>query len=793
MSKRFYASIVMALIAIMFASMTSVPSGFAQVQRVGMPRFDEIHAIVESDPDVAWERFKAGEFDFLPDIIRYHIIEEAGTLDHETFSMPGFHVCYMGINTRDYVPDDAEQPDAGRPLAPLNWTAFRQALAWAAPSMEEKEAHITEIYGPGVVVPSYTIIPEALGIWHNPDVEKPGGDFPKAWEILEGAGFTIDGGILYQPNGVAVRDEIIVQSPSEAPTSVEFCQRFVDKWNEFFGTYLGVTNCVFVNSPIPFNTEVVNAFYYRNFDLYWLCWGLSRFPDFIYDFFHSSQDFPWGYNSPGIADPDLDAAIETVKWGLVYEEKIQACYEAQRLLVEVLVPYVYFYHRIYWCIARGNTPDAIVNVINMKGVGADNGWTWNLAHWAASPTGGTVKYILGAEPDNLHPGWADSAYEIWLLDRITEGLTAVNPDLMDIPFIAVDWSMETFDWEPLNIFNGTKVTFRIREGARWQDGWPITVEDIKFSWEFMKNFPRFYSTYAYLMWIEIHDPNTITAYLNITSQYIVYDYSGLGLYWPKHIYNPEWHPTRDTINDAVWEISWQDWMSDYTGPIPDEVAGWTPGDPPPTGLPLKALTNAGPYYFVEWNPAAVTAVVRKNPNYWVYSPVAVGIDAAARIDPETDYPFEVVIQNLGAKDAAGETEVPVSIDFFDVLIDGEVATTVTVGASIDPFDFARYAVPGEVLNLPEGVHEVTIQVYETGDPVNPIAETTLTIYVTIREDLNYDIKVDIKDIFTIAKAFGSSPPPFPGSERWDERADINDDFKVDIRDIFAIAKQFGWP
>ena len=790
MSKRFYMLLASILIGLFLMSM--IPTSLAYVQRVGMPRFDEIDAIVESDPDVAWERFKAGEFDFLPDIIRAHIIDEATELNHSTASMPGFHVCYLGINCRDYVPDDAGQPDAGRSLAPLNWTAFRQALAWAGLSLEQKEDAIGEIYGPGVVVPAYTIIPEALGVWHNPNVEVPGGDYARAKQILEDAGFYISDSILYQPNGVPVRDEIHVLSPSEAPTSVEFTQRCVDQWNDFFDNYLGVTNCNFINDPTPFNTEVVYAFEYRNFDLYFLCWGLSRFPDFIYDFFHSSQDFPWGYNSPGIKNATLDALLETVKWGLDYDEKLAACHEAQRLLVEELFPYECLYHRIYWCVWRAHTPDAIVNVINMDGVGSDNGWTWNLAHWASSPTGGTVKYNLGAEPDNLHPGWADSAYEIWVLDRCQEGLTAVNPHLMDMPWVAVDWEMETFTWEPLNIPQGTVVTFRIRDDAYWADGWPITVEDIKFSWEFMKNFPRFYSTYEYLMWIEIHDPNTISAYLNTTSQFIIYDFAGLGLWFPKHIYNPDWHPTRDTVNDAVWEISWQDWMSDYTGPIPEEVAGWSPGDPIPTGLEnAKALINAGPYYFTVWDPEAVTAVLKKNPNYWVKSPVVAGIDAPGRIDPLTDTPFEVIIENVGTKDSATGELTPVTIDRIEIYIDGEYVTEIMVSADIDPFDYSTYSVDGWVLNLPAGHHLVEVKVYEAG-VAEPLAYTYKHIEVTLREDLNYDIKVDVKDVFAAAKAYGSQPPPFPGNERWDERADVNDDLKVDVKDIFAIAKMFGW-
>ena len=98
---------------------------------------------------------------------------------------------------------------------------------------------------------------------------------------------------------------------------------------------------------------------------------------------------------------------------------------------------------------------------------------------------------------------------------------------------------------------------------------------------------------------------------------------------------------------------------------------------------------------------------------------------------------------------------------------------------------------GWVLNLPAGHHLVEVKVYEAG-VAEPLAYTYKHIEVTLREDLNYDIKVDVKDVFAAAKAYGSQPPPFPGNERWDERADVNDDLKVDVKDVFAIATKFGW-
>ena len=54
-------------------------------------------------------------------------------------------------------------------------------------------------------------------------------------------------------------------------------------------------------------------------------------------------------------------------------------------------------------------------------------------------------------------------------------------------------------------------------------------------------------------------------------------------------------------------------------------------------------------------------------------------------------------------------------------------------------------------------------------------------------DVNRDGKVDILDIATVAKAYGTEP----GHERWDPISDLNNDGKVDILDIATVAKDYG--
>ena len=67
------------------------------------------------------------------------------------------------------------------------------------------------------------------------------------------------------------------------------------------------------------------------------------------------------------------------------------------------------------------------------------------------------------------------------------------------------------------------------------------------------------------------------------------------------------------------------------------------------------------------------------------------------------------------------------------------------------------------------------------------------VKLVLREDINGDFKVDMRDIAIAAKAFGS----YSGHPRWDERADITGpegvpDGKVNIIDMAFIAAKFGW-
>jgi peptide/nickel transport system substrate-binding protein len=102
----------------------------------------------------------------------------------------------------------------------------------------------------------------------------------------------------------------------------------------------------------------------------------------------------------------------------------------------------------------------------------------------ASPGSGKVMYKVGilAEPDNLNPfiGYLWSSFEIWYLTYDT----LVGYDYGQLkpikgeasPGLATDWSVSD---------DGKTWTFTIREGAKWQDGEPLTARDVAFSYNYI--------------------------------------------------------------------------------------------------------------------------------------------------------------------------------------------------------------------------------------------------------------------------------------------------------------------
>lgn len=94
---------------------------------------------------------------------------------------------------------------------------------------------------------------------------------------------------------------------------------------------------------------------------------------------------------------------------------------------------------------------------------------------AGGKTEAAFLYNLNVEPTTLNPITGTDAYNQTIQNYVLDSLMTRNPD--------------TYEWEPAlasaveTSKDGKSFTFTMREGAVWSDGQPITVDDVKFSFD----------------------------------------------------------------------------------------------------------------------------------------------------------------------------------------------------------------------------------------------------------------------------------------------------------------------
>ncbi|MDI6846520.1 MAG: ABC transporter substrate-binding protein [Candidatus Bathyarchaeia archaeon] len=657
-------------------------SSIAPVFAVGkdeFPRLDEAIGIVVYPEASAMVRARAGEIDNLMGMINPDNVEELMGLGWSISANPGFHMCYLGINCRPYTLDTSGQPSSGGSyppygvrepgwsLYPTNLTEFRYALHLLTGC--RKTDWIAELYR-FINVRLDTTIPPASVYWFNPAITPVPYDPVQAYKLLIDAGWSNATGIWIMPNGQELR-KIWVLSPIEAPPSVTLCGKCADSWNEFFGKGSD-GEYYFIHSPQRFYDIIDWVFINRDHDIYFLCWGLGRNPDYLYDFFHPDVDIPDGANSPGLNFPPLNDELFAIKYWrwpngtfiTTLEDMKKIVYSAQEKLY-VLTPYIPLYSRKYHNAYVAN----LQGWVESLGYGSGNFFTYNWIWWK-DPTKGSWRFHISGPLSRLNPITSTSAYDWQVLNLLLDGLLIVDPFTHeDRLWAAKEWTpfggYEAWSDPDLGVKYGMKVTFKIRPGIKWQDGVQVDANTLKWNLDFITSIeaPRYYDIWANYVKSEVTGTDTLTIYINNTGLWLVYSFAGSVLLLPPHIYGP--HGPVDADDDGNVTYA--------------EVLAFKPYDTPhPTVPDLKCLIGTGPWIFKVWDTLTQTVRLVENNDYFAYN--------------------------------------------------------------------------------------------------------------FVREDLNFDGIVNIKDVALCARAFGATP----GHPRWlYGQCDVVDDKIVNIKDIFELARRFG--
>lgn len=199
----------------------------------------------------------------------------------------------------------------------------------------------------------------------------------------------------------------------------------------------------------------------------------------------------------------------------------------------------------------------------------------------------------------------------------------------------------------------------------------------------------------------------------------------------------------------------------------------------------KCLIGCDCYIFDFWDEGPGDAHVVRFPDFWWDCPIEQNFIAPTRTDPCVSFEFYVEILNQGSR-AFFNT----MLDYIEISFDGEHYLTIDGPIVIKPFEHVILG-PYSV-SSPPGLHYLDCMCYEKGAPLE-CSHYEHHIWVTVRQDIDLNFLVEVKDIVAAALAAFS----YPGHPKWDSRCDVTPvaprDFFVDIKDIVNIALHSGEP
>jgi len=276
---------------------------------------------------------------------------------------------------------------------------------------------------------------------------------------------------------------------------------------------------------------------------------------FLTEFFHSSR-IERGRNYGNYVSKKFDALMKTQLREMDPEKRKQLLWKAQEIINRDNAFFPIYHHdmiQAYNC-------DRIEGVIPT--MGSCIGWPYNpWTFFRARPKGKIREPRVVNRKDlmSTNPFAAQEAQTMGWMRLIYDTFAKRDKDSKLIPWAAESW----------NIVDDTTVDIVLRDGMRFHDGKLVTVEDAKFTFDYIMKwkFPMFSADWRNIEHVEIRDGRTLRFKLKSPYAPFVANILLNTLIIPKHI--------------------WKD--------IPSSVGVANPMDwPNPTPI------GSGPYQLVEW-------------------------------------------------------------------------------------------------------------------------------------------------------------------------------------------------
>lgn len=300
---------------------------------------------------------------------------------------------------------------------------------------------------------------------------------------------------------------------------------------------------------IPVDARVVdraicsqNVMRDHNFHLYTGGWSLSRDPDWMYYLYHS--DWHWhpgpDYNYNNIHDEDLDGYLEGIAFAVTIDDAITATHNAQKRMInppdDPVFPGIAAIIPLWATSGYTAYKRPMAYAVNAEGSGTTNGWTFLVSYQTDAFYGHTIRWGFKSDVQQLNPLYSNWVWDSYVLGSIFDGPLAVNPYNLALD---MNWIVDSFETTTY-VLNGeelSRVIMHVRDGVTWHDGQPFTVEDLKFTYDYIAQFPDcwLYSAVADIVATTITGPNELTIDFDVLSVWALHWSMGVYLL-PKHIY-----------------------------------------------------------------------------------------------------------------------------------------------------------------------------------------------------------------------------------------------------------------
>ena len=323
--------------------------------------------------------------------------------------------------------------------------------------------------------------------------------------------------------GDKIRPLVLLSSPqANDPSLFQAAQLAIQQWKK-----LGVNITMQVVSNQQLNAVVWNE--RQKWDV--TTWEMVGRPErsdpdeLIYSLFNSTLAAN-GYDFVGYVNPEYDRLAQAQREELDRPKRQALVKQAQDLITRDQ-PYVYLaYPRRS---AAFNT--AVWDPATVKtetGIGIRNFWTFI----AAAPLTAQKDMVLNCnnEISYINPVRMD-AIGSWVTDLVWDKLTRVGLDGEPAP-----WASESFKWT-----SDTTMEVVVRQGMRFHDDTPVTIDDVLYSFELPTHkdkTPQFFPFVSNIDKVEQTGPNTILFTLKTPqASFPTTTLSKINLV-PKHVWQP---------------------------------------------------------------------------------------------------------------------------------------------------------------------------------------------------------------------------------------------------------------